>query len=187
MIKTEGKDEANTSDMESEPSERNDIPMKPESVEDKNDESSSSSLSEAKEHSGQENEVSPHSNPSPNDGDMNKEVTSGSEETWVASSHLSGVEENESSLRKVNEINEEDIIIQVGFSGVDQDSEDSIPLAVHPGQVVKLESIHKSSFHLPTLLVPQIVGLTVAPLVSLNREHLVLPRSLPGRQAAFTM
>eukprot|EP00261_Vitis_vinifera_P020187 XP_010650934.2 PREDICTED: uncharacterized protein LOC104879531 [Vitis vinifera] len=134
MIKTEGKDEANTSDMESEPSERNDIPMKPESVEDKNDESSSSSLSEAKEHSGQENEVSPHSNPSPNDGDMNKEVTSGSEETWVASSHLSGVEENESSLRKVNEINEEDIIIQVGFSGVDQDSEDSIPLAVHPGQ-----------------------------------------------------
>lgn len=186
MIKIEEKEEANAGDTETEPSERNDAPMKPESVGDKNDESSSSSLSEAKEHNGQANEASPHSNPSPNDGDMNKEVTAGSEETWVASSHLSGVEENESRSREVNEISEEDII-QVGFSGVNQDSEESIALAAHPGQVVKLKSIHKSSSHLPTLFVPQIIGLTVAPLVSLNREHLVLQRSLLGRRAAFTM
>ena len=140
MIKTEGKKEANTSDMESEPSDRN-------------DESSSSSLSEAKEHNYQANETSPSSDPFPNYGDMNKEVTACSGETWVASSHLSAVEELEAMSTEVNEISEEDII-QVGFSGVNQDSDDSMVLALHTGQVLKLESIHKSSFDLPTLRSP---------------------------------
>lgn len=142
MIKTDGKE---ASRVEPEPSERNDISTQMESVDVKNDESSTSSLFEDKEPDAEENESSPHPNASLN-GNMNKELTAVSEETWVASSHLSGVDENESRSREVHEISEEDII-QVGFSGVNQDSEDTIALALHVGQVIKLE------IHLTTLFV----------------------------------
>lgn len=53
------------------------------------------------------------------DGDMEKEMTFGSEEMFGALSHLSGVDENESRSREVNEVREDDII-EVGFSAIKQ-------------------------------------------------------------------
>ncbi|KAL2488651.1 uncharacterized protein Fot_41943 [Forsythia ovata] len=56
------------------------------------------------------------------DVDLDKEITSSSEDLWAASSHLSGIDENESRSREVHEISEKDII-EVGFSRINK-SED---------------------------------------------------------------
>ncbi|KAF8396300.1 hypothetical protein HHK36_017915 [Tetracentron sinense] len=70
-------------------------------------------------------------------GKMEKENTSDNEIVWTASSHLCGVDENESRSMVVNEISERDVI-EVGLSRVDQNSDDpNAPIA--PKSVVELE------------------------------------------------
>ncbi|XP_058198900.1 uncharacterized protein LOC131314345 isoform X7 [Rhododendron vialii] len=77
------------------------------------------------------------------DLDGGKEVNSGSEETWVASSQLSRVEENESRSSEVHEVSEQDII-EVGFSGMNQKTEDTIASDMVPEKVVEEDSVDAS-------------------------------------------
>lgn len=88
------------------------------------------------------------------EGDMDKEITSSIEEMWGASSHLSGVEENESSSRAVHEICEENIF-GVGFTGVNQESNHSIaPLLMH-GNTVEQATMSTISFLSPRTELPE--------------------------------
>ncbi|KAL5748027.1 hypothetical protein ACOSQ2_025324 [Xanthoceras sorbifolium] len=57
------------------------------------------------------------------DGDIDKDITSGSEEMWGTPCHLAGVEENELRSMEVNEVSEDDIV-EVGFSAINQNLED---------------------------------------------------------------
>lgn len=73
------------------------------------------------------------------DLDGGKEVNSGSEETWVALSQLSRVEENESRSSEVHEVSEQDII-EVGFSGMNKKTEDIVASDMVPEKVVEEDS-----------------------------------------------
>ncbi|KAI8523623.1 hypothetical protein RHMOL_Rhmol13G0088500 [Rhododendron molle] len=77
------------------------------------------------------------------DLDGGKEVNSGSEETWVASSQLSRVEENESRSSEVHEVSEQDII-EVGFSGMNKKTEDIVASDMVPEKVVEEDSVDAS-------------------------------------------
>uniref|UniRef100_A0A5B7BJJ1 Cardiomyopathy-associated protein 5 n=1 Tax=Davidia involucrata TaxID=16924 RepID=A0A5B7BJJ1_DAVIN len=72
------------------------------------------------------------------------QTTPGSEEMWVASSHLSGVEENESRSGEVHEVSEQDIM-EVGFSRINKKSNGPIASDMLPENVVQQDSSGTSS------------------------------------------
>lgn len=88
--------------------------------------------------------MSPADAESSYDGDIEKDITSGSEELWGASSHLSGVDENESKAREVNEVSEDDIL-EVGFSGIKKNLQNPVTSSTLPAQTAEQDMSNTSS------------------------------------------
>ncbi|KAA8543766.1 hypothetical protein F0562_022057 [Nyssa sinensis] len=78
------------------------------------------------------------------DVDDEKETTPGGEEMWVESSHLYGVEENESRSGEVHEVTEQDIM-EVGFSRINQKSNGPIASYTPQEKVVQQVASNTSS------------------------------------------
>nr|XP_016487755.1 PREDICTED: uncharacterized protein LOC107807829 [Nicotiana tabacum] len=81
------------------------------------------------------------------DGEIEKAITSSSEDTLMSSSHLARVDENESNSKEVREVTEQDIV-DFGFSRF-QMSENNVPHIVPPERLVESDSIGSSSFPPP--------------------------------------
>jgi hypothetical protein len=84
------------------------------------------------------------------DEEIEKEITSVSEEMWGASFHQSGVEENESKSRGIYAVHREDIV-EIGLSEGNTNSKDVVVSSKHPQQVDVQESTDTSSLSSPTI------------------------------------
>lgn len=71
--------------------------------------------------------------------EMEKDNASGNECTWVASSHPSRLDENESRSREVREVTEQDLV-KSGFSNINP------TLHIPPERVIQPDSVDSSSF-----------------------------------------
>ncbi|XP_016472680.1 uncharacterized protein LOC107794683 [Nicotiana tabacum] len=81
------------------------------------------------------------------DGEIEKAITSNSEDTLISSSHLARVDENESNSKEVREVTEQDIV-DFGFSRF-QMSENNVPHNVPSERLIEPDSIGSSSFPPP--------------------------------------
>lgn len=84
------------------------------------------------------------------DEEIEKEITSVSEEMWGASFHQSGVEENESKSRGIYAVCREDIV-EIGLSEGNTNSKDVVVSSKHPQQVDVQASTDTSSLSSSTI------------------------------------